>query len=343
MTFCARRAARTLAAFFTLLALATAAPARAGEWTLRLEPTLMSASGHDQHVLNIHEISSGTSPTQEAITAVRLDTDSGLAWRSQLRYRTGRWAWGVDVTVFYTDQGTADRTGAAGGEVDQVRFEVADRSFASTDPSEVLFYGVLDDTSLQTWTADLYALRTIAEQAGGSLQLQLGLRTADFDNDYRAVVGVEDIGGRRLDASSNYDRMMGPLVGLVAVAQCGRSSFEGAIAQAVLLGSVELSSTAREFTGPLSAAFPVEAELPTTTSQSRFRAEEDVAIPVTDLRIGWTYRVTEWLGLGLTANASAWWDVPVPPGVIPAEDGLETLHESTIVFLGLSAAVELRF
>lgn len=343
MKFHPRRATPLLTALSALLALTTATPARAGEWTLRLEPTLMSASGHDQHVLNIHEISSGASPSQESISAVRLDTDSGLAWRSQLRYSTGRWSWGVDVTVFYTDQGTDDQVAAAGGAIDQVLFEVSGRSFASSDPSEVLFYGVLEDTSLQTWTADLYALRTITEGAGSSIQLQLGLRSADFDNDYRAVVGVEDVGGRRLDASSNYDRMMGPLVGFVGTARCGRSSFEGAIAQAVLLGSVELSSTAREFTGPLSAAFPVEAELPTMTSQIRFKAEEDVAIPVTDLRIGWTYRLTEWLGLGLTASASAWWDVPVPPGVIPAEDGLETLHESTIVFLGLSAAVELRF
>lgn len=339
------RDARTglVSAFPVLLVLALASPGVAGEWSLRLEPTLMDAFGHDQHVLNVYETSSGAVPATTAASAVRLETDSGIAARGGVRYAGETWAWGLDLTVFFTDQGTTDRTTAADGPVDGATYEVAGRSFSSAGPDEVLFYGVLEDTSLQTWTVDLYALRTVAEREAGGLQLQLGLRTADFDNDYRAVVGVQGIGGRRLDASSNYDRMMGPLVGVVGTWRCGRSTVEGSFALSVLLGSVELTSSARDFVGPLEAAFPVEGELPTTTWQETFRAVEDVAIPVTDLDLRWTYRLTGWLALGVGATSSTWWDVPVPPGVIPGPGGLSTLHESTIVFFGVSGIAQLTF
>lgn len=321
-----------------------AGPVRAGEWTFRLEPIFMDASGHDQHVLDIHEIRTGVVPVADTTTAVRLDTDSGYAFRGEVRYTTdGDWTWGVDVTVFYTDQVAPDRSAAGAGPDDRVVFAVADRSFVSADPEDVLLYTVLEDTSLQTWTADLYALRALSSTDTGGLDLQLGVRTADFDNDYRAVVGVEQVGGRRLDASSNYDRMMGPLVGLVGRIEWGRSVFEGTITQSLLLGSVELASTAREFSGPIDAAFPVEAELPSTTAFDSFRATEDVAIPVTDLGISWTFRVARWLAVGAGATSSTWWDVPVPPGVVPGEGGLQSLHENTIVFYGMSLIAELRF
>jgi len=321
-----------------------ASPSSAGEWTFRLEPMLMDASGHDQHVLDIHEIRTDAIPMSDMTTAVRLDTDSGYAFHGEVRYASGGdWTWGADVTVFYTDQSAADRTGAGTGPDDRVVFEVADRSFVSADPDDILLYTVLEDTSLQTWTVDLYALRALSSNDIGSLELQLGIRTADFDNDYRAVVGIQDNGGRRLDASSNYDRMMGPMVGFVGRIVWGRSVFEGTIAQSVLFGSVELTSSAREFTGPLGAALPVEAELPTVTAIDSFRATEDVAIPVTDVGFSWTVRVARWLALGAGVTSSTWWDVPVPPGVVPTDSGLQTLHKNTIVFYGVSVIAEMRF
>jgi hypothetical protein len=242
----------------------------------------MDAYGHDQHVLNIHWIDAGATPATAETTVVSLDTVSEYTYRGELRLATGRWTWGLDVSLFHTRQDTADRSAAGDGSGREVVFEVAGRSFSSTSPGQVLLYSVLEDTALETWTADIYGLRRLSSGEQGDLQLQLGLRNADFDNDYRAVVGVEDVGGRRLDASSNYDRMMGPLVGLLATVDHGRNRFEGYLGQSVLFGSVELTSTARDFTGPLSAAFPVEAEIETTTSRERLWTEQDVAIPVSE-------------------------------------------------------------
>jgi hypothetical protein len=332
-----------LAALPFALAVGAASDAGAGEWSLRVEPTFMQAHGHDQHVMTIHEIDLDAIPQVDHKTAVALDTENGLSYRGEFRYSLDKWAWGVDITVFFTDQSTDDRTGAAGGSIDQVVFEVADRSFVSSDPGEVLLFTILEDTSLQTWTVDMYALRTLVDGPQSSLQLQLGIRNADFDNDFRAVVGDVALGGRRIDASSNYSRMMGPLVGLLATIERGRSQFEGYISQSVLLGEADLTSGWRDFTGPLSSAFPVEEEVPNVTAQETFRKSEDAAIPVTDFRIRWTYRLGKRISVGLGANTSVWWDVPLPPGIIPIEDGDEVLHENTIVFVGGLATVAYTF
>lgn len=312
--------------------------AEEGKWTLRLEPIFMEAHGHDQHVLTVREIDIDSTPRVENNTAVSLDTDSGVAYSGGFRYAGKQWNWGADFFWFSTSQDAQSRTGAAdgpAGTIDEVVFEIADQSFTSSDPSDALFYRVLEDTDLAVWTVDFCGTRALIDKAESDVRLQLGLRFGDFDNDYRAVVGVEGVGGTRMDASSNYDRMMGPLVGLAGDVHRGKSHITGYIGQSLLLGSAELSRTSREFTGPFGDA-------PSFFNQEVFRKSEDVAIPVTEFRIKWTYSVSEMVSLGVGANSSAWWDVPVPPGVIPNEGG-ETLHENTIVFFGLLGSVELRF
>ncbi len=315
---------------------ASSGHAAGGKWSLRFEQLVMDAFGHDQHVLTVHEIDLDATPRTDAKTAVTLETDNGPAYRGEFQYSGQRWGYGVDFFWFTTTQDAADRTAAAGGPVDQVRFEVADRSFASANPGQVLFYSVLEDTDLAVWTVDFYATRTLAELPQAKIQLRFGLRAGDFDNDYRAVVGVQGAGGSRLDASSNYGLMTGPLVALAGEVHRGRHSFEGYLGQAVVFGSAELTSMSREFTGPFS-------EAPSFVAQESFRADQDVAIPITEIRLRWNYRINQLLSFGVGANAAAWWDVPVPPGVIPAPGGDQVLHENTIVFFGLGGGLELTF
>jgi hypothetical protein len=329
------------AALLLIPALVVCSMAHAGEgkWSLRLEALSMEAFGHDQHVLTIHEIDFDAMPQVQNSTAVKLETDSGLAYRGEFRHTGQRWGWGVDFFWFNTSQKATDRTASADGSSgagDQIVFEIAGRHYSSSEPGEVLYYRVLEDTDLAVWTLDLYGMRTLAAGSASGIHLLFGLRTADFDNDYRAVVGLENTVGTRVDASSNYDRMMGPLIALAGDVDLGRSSIRGYLGQSVLLGSVELISVNREFTGPF-------GELPFFVDQRMFRAEQDVAIPITEFRLDWSCRISRHFALGLGINTAAWWDVPVPPGAIPAEDGIETLHENTIVFVGVVGAVVLTF
>ncbi len=319
--------------------LAAGIPSYAGEgaWTLEFEPMYMSVYGHDPHVLTIHEIDSDPAFTLDNKTAVSLDTQSGPANRSRYQYTRGSWTWGFDFFWFTNPLSTPNRSAAADtGTIDEVVFEVADRIFPSTDPSEVLFYQVLEDNDLEVWTGDLYGTKVLTEKSRSSVRLQLGLRVGDFDNDYRAVVGIEDVVGSRLDASSNYERMMGPLVGLAGYVHWEKNQIEGYLGQSVIFGNAELTSMSRNFTGPYS-------ENASFFSQEVFRKTQDVAIPITEFRVKWTFKVTKKISLGLGANTMAWWDVSVPPGINPIEGGDEVLHENTIIFFGLLAAVKITF
>jgi hypothetical protein len=310
-----------------------------GKWSVRLEPMYMEVYGHDQHVLTIHEIDFGSTPQLDNRTAVNLDTDAGTAIRAELQYTKEKWGWGVDVFSLLTSQGVPDQSAAAdgpSGPINQVVFETADRSYMSADPSQVLYYNVLEDTSLQMWTVDFYGIRTLADKPNSGIDLQFGIRFGDFDNDYRAVVGLRDAGGTRYDASSNYPRMQGPLVGLSGNVQWGKSSVQGYIGQSLLIGNVELTHTSRDFFGPF-------GDEPAFFAQERLHTEKDVAIPITEFRVNWTYKVSKLLSLGVGANTSAWWDVPVPPGVTPIENGNQMLSENTLVLFGLAGAVVFTF
>lgn len=194
---------------------------------------------------------------------------------------------------------------------------------------------MLEDTDLEMWTLDLYALRTLSESAGGSLSLQLGVRFGDFDNDYHAVAGLQGIEGRRVDASSNYGRMTGPLIGLSGSIPMGRSSLYGYIGQSVIFGSAELSGTVGDFQGPFS-------ENPAFVSQATFHADDDVAIPITEVRLTWVYNLSGVFSLGAGVHTSTWWDVPVPPGVVPLENGDAVLDENTLVLFGAMGIVKIR-
>ncbi len=317
------------------LALATLAagpaPAGQGSWSVDLQAVFADVAGHDQHVLTLREVAAD----RDASTAVTLDTDAGLAYRGEFQYRCQKWGAGLDYFWFNTTQLAPAPTIAAGaGEL--VSFEVADRLFTSGGPGEVLFYQLLEDTDLALWTADIYAIRVLAENPKSSLRLQFGLRLGDFDNDYRAVVGVQGVGGARLDASSNYGLMPGPIVGLAAEVRLGRSVLEGYLGQSVIFGTAELGGRSRQFEGP----FGETTEL---FGEEALQAKQDVAIPISELRLGWTYSLGRHLTFGAGVQSSVWWDVPVPPGVIPGPGGDRLLHENTLVVYGLLASIGVTF
>ena len=326
------------AALAVAAALGAGGPAQAGEWSVEVQPVFLEIYGHDQHVLTVHRLDSGAGSDEK--TGVLLDTDSELQYRTEIRWARPNWTWGLDFLWVRASQNAGPLTASPSGAIDEVAFEVADRSFASSDPNAVLFYNILEDTTIESWTLDLYGLKTVAETPSGTLRLQLGLRSADFDNDYRAVVGIRDVGGARLDASSNYDRMTGPLVGLSGEARWGKSALEAYLGQSVVIGAVELTGQARRFTGPFDFG---EGATQAFFAEERFRSEKDVAIPITEVRLKWSRALGEHFALGLGLHASAWWEVPVPPGVVPGVDADEDLLENTIVFVGVLGSVKYTF
>lgn len=291
---------------------------------VRLEPLYVDAVGHDQPVL---EVQGGSAAgTYEAAT------DSGLGYHLEVRKaRSDGWGWGVDFLWFTGSQtvGDLDVAGAPG----EVVFDIADRQLVSAGAAEPLYYRLLEDNDINVWALDLYGLKTLSERAGRTVTLQAGLRTADFDNDYRAALGVGSIGGVRLDSSSNYDRMHGPLVGLIATYDRGRTGVELAASQSVVFGTVQLSGMQSDFDG----FFAGESQ--EFTSVVVFTREQNVTIPITEVSARWRWGFGAGSAVVAGVTASSWWNVSVPPGVIAAA-GREAEDENTITLLGVLLGVE---
>jgi hypothetical protein len=312
------------------------AEAKNGSWSLRLEPIYMEVSGHDRTVLRIEEL--GQNPSSSEAT---LATDSGMAYRTQVQYtrKNKKWGFGVDLLWFKTNQSAPNPTAAANGPagpVTELIYEVPDRRYRSTNPSEVLFYRVLEDTALATWTWDSYAIRHLSEKQNRTIDLQFGLRVADFDNDYRAAVGIEDTAGSRLDSSSNYTALVGPVVGINGDFRRGKHTFEGYLGQSVVFGDVELDARTRDYVGPFT-----ENPDPPFVDDDRFQSNESVNVPITDLRLKWSYRLTKRWSLGAGINSSTWWSLPVPPGVeIGGEGASQARHESDLTFWGFTGIIQ---
>jgi hypothetical protein len=326
----------------SLGSLATVEAAENGDWILQLEPTHMEAFGHDQQVLRIREVDLDGMPAADRGTPVSLDTESRITNRFRLEYRRATWQeWtvGLDFIFFGASQGRPVRSGAAGAPIDRTIFEVADRSFTSNGPSEPLYFRVLGDTDLEVWTMDAYGVRTLAETPQRKLGLVLGARNADFDNDFHAFAGIGSAGGSLVEAGSNYERMLGPLVGVVGEMQLGRNTLIAQLSQAVVFGSADLGRSISDFVG----AAPQEAIQVVPQAFETYERTQDVTIPITDLRITWLHPLGERVSLGVTANASVWSDVPVPPDIVPGAGFGGGFNKNTIVFLGVGAAIQFRF
>ena len=328
--------ARTLTA--ALLA-ASAPPVLADDdrWSIDVETVAIDASGNDRRVLVDRAIGAGGAAAE---TSQSLDAASSFGYRAEVRRAGDRWTFGVDFLVYRTDQETPSRTGAAGGAVDLRTYVVGGGGQVSShDPSERLYFVLLSDTTIELWAADFLASRVLLTRDTSALSFGFGLRAADFDNDYHSVVGLEEIGGLRLDASSNYDRMHGPVVALSGHLVLGRNRFEGYLGQALVFGDVELSSGLREFVGP--PELDVDVDFPAIRADG-FNRVESASIPMTELRLAWRYWFNDHLGVGAGGMVAAWWDLPVPPGV-DAGTMLDTLDEETITLYGLSVGATVRF
>jgi len=322
-----RKSAIAGAAF---LLLPFAQPLQGADWILRAEPRYVEVYGHDQHALTLRSRDTSAVPAVESASGIDVENPPSPNLAVSIQRMEEGSGWGFDLFYFGVTADGINRTDAGSATVEVV-YEASDQVYSSTAPTDVVYYTLRGDNRLEMWTGDLYYLRTLSP----GLDLQLGIRFGDFDNDYHAVIGVQGSQGTFLDAVSNYPRMMGPLVGLSGTLAQGRHRIEGYLGQSVIVGRASLNYTALHFTGTPSS--------PTIDDQRRFSDFVQVAIPISELRLRYSFQLTGHLGLGIGLGTSAWWDVPTPPGVAPDPNAGQTLHEDTVVLYSLLTHVEWRF
>jgi hypothetical protein len=319
----------------SILAVGGAAAAEAGDasWIVELEPVYVVIDGHDQHVLTVRR--AGGDEKQE------LDTDSALGYRAAVLWDRDLWAYGLDFFIHRTDQGLGPLAEAAGGAGQPVAYEVPHRSFVSTGPDEVLYYQSLADTTVELWVLDLYARRQLGAGEEGPWSVLFGVRNADFDNDMRGIAGLGDVGGTRIDASSNYSRLIGPMAGVAMTFESGRNTLDAGLRLSVVFGDIELQRTLRDFEGPPGPFAGPPEEVPPLPVRESLHTTDSIEVPMADLVLAWRYRLGERWSLGARFDATAWSDLAVPPGVVP--DHPDRLEETTLVTWGLGATLGFRF
>jgi hypothetical protein len=310
-----------------------AQPASSPAWSVEVAPVYVLVEGHDPEVVRVR---SGAGAEN-----VALATDDALGYRAAVLWDRGRWAYGLDFFIHRVDQsgGPLEATAAAGGSAS---VELPHRTFTAPGAgSEGLYYRTLEDTTVELWVLDLVARRAVGAVDGGGAALLFGVRNADFDNDYRAIAGRGDVGGARLDASSNYSRMMGPVVGALWAGERGRHTFGADLRLAVVFGDIELERAIRDFSGPPGRFAGPPEELPPAPERHVIDETDSITVPMTDLRLSWEVRLGAGWAVGVGAGAAAWIDLAVPPGVAPARP--DAREETTMVTYDAGATVRWTF
>jgi hypothetical protein len=59
--------------------------------------------------------------------------------------------------------------------------------------------------------------------------------------------------------------------------------------------------------------------------------------------VKWVYRLSEVFSVGAGVHGSTWWNVPVPPGIVPTQSGTAALDENTLVLFGAAGIVRISF
>ncbi len=307
-----------------------APPAAAADWALRLDAASTGVYNHDRQALMITTRDTSGVPVTEQRTGVEVILPRSVNFGFGVRRVEEGSGFGFDFFYFGVTADGITRT-ASGTVTSEVTFAASDQSYTSTSAADVLYYRLREDNRLEMWTGDLYYIRAL----NSALELHGGVRFADFDNDYRSVLGIQGTEGTFIDTASNYPRMTGPLVGFNGRLVEGRHRIEAYASQSLVLGRAALGYTSRHFTGtPSAPAF----------DETRNREEKvQTTIPITDLRLRYTFTLSPRWSVGASANTSAWWDVPVPSGVEPDPNAAQTRQENTVVLYSLLTHVEWRF
>lgn len=280
--------------------------------------------------------------------SIKLEMDDDFTVRTEASWMRRGWGFGVSGWWFGTDDEESGLvTNPAPSVVGEVAFTNGVRMWdVNVAPMDLDANGIADDeglssvifeadSSIDVWTIDINAIRTLAETRESRIDLTFGLKLGGLDNDRgesqsQSSVDFNDLGGLAphrgsfgaagSSGSMNAETLVGPVVGFAGhVNTCG-VRIEGNVNQSVLIGDVDRDgiflATLDNFsmTGLAGGPFTPVALLSHDEIRDPFDGGDDLSsIPVTELKIKISYDVTPWLSIGLGFFTSVWWDAPLAP------------------------------
>ncbi|MCL0106836.1 hypothetical protein M1N63_00175 [Thermodesulfovibrionales bacterium] len=315
---------------------------------------------------------------------INLDMDSGLTLRGELTRMEEQWGFGMSGWWFGTDDSKSGKVTSLGRVTPDIFSETAvcmwDHTIEPvTNELEASGWSPVDfwtENELDVWTTDIFGIRTLAEKPESYINFTFGLKLGsldidqklgqkqhgfdfDFDYDYEYNFGP----GYHLDnritmkskSRADYGFMTDPAIGFQGEASLGKVRLEGFINQSVLFGEVDYSGLWTDIndmwvvTGPEGGPFERVRRVDYRDGSFPFSKSEDVALPVTELKLKVVHDVRDDISIGVGGFCSIWWDAPLAPkwsmpgDWVPDEGKGWKLQEGTLRFVGTMATFEYRF
>ena len=339
-------------------------------WEIQLIPMWMWVAGFDEHVGDIVERTFDDFPSGDPKVAdsnnkpINLEMDSNVTGRVELTYLMNQYGFGVSGWFFLTDSddesGGVTSPGDDGSNVFVNSVTMWDAPFLPfiDEGTEFGPFSFFADSELNTFTVDLYGLRTLAEKPASRIYLLAGVKVGWLDmelNHGLSTSGSTEEDDRSFSASSAAEAEywgIGPMVGFAGDVKREQFRVKAFITQSVLAGEQDLDGVFNSNFDD--EGFPVRGSV-------RFNKEETLFVPVTEMQIKAKYEITENIAIGLAGFASIWYDAPAPPTYHaplgsgdfelaateggPSEDGILAgtweLEERTLVYLGAGIDIEI--
>jgi len=354
--------------------------------SIQIEPMWMDVYGNDLHVGDIfnykEEWNGVTSIFTYGMTydPINLNMKDKLTLRVEIIHRKNQWGWGLSGWGFGTDDSKSGRVTTPPfeftptGWIDYLNgVRMWDHSIPPVqndlEPSGWSPVDYQAKNELNVWTADLFSIRTLAEKSNSQIDLIFGAKLGSLDNDrnegqkLRAFI-YDGLGpGSHWDneislegtGKADYNLMRGPILGFKGMAKRGKFGIEGFINQSILFGRVKLTGLWEdiddiwEVTGPVGGPFVKVAQWEYWYGSSSFSKEEDVALPVTEIKLKFLIDVRKNISISAGGFFSIWWDAPVAPmdstpGDWTSFEGTGwRLKKRTLKFTGLMVDLRIRF
>ncbi len=351
-------------------------PVRA--WEFQLEPMWMDVGGWNEHVGDIVNASFTTIVGPPGVASdirdrrpVNLDLDAGFAFRGSVTYEYQQWGVGAAGWFFGTDDSLSGTVTTPVPTADTffrnfVSFwgEPRGGGINELEPSGVAPEEFRVDQELDTFTAEVFGFRTLAENSSSRIDAIVGVKVGQLEttqNQSRNLRSFffDDFGpglhfNNFISLSSTAEAEflgVGPMVGFSGRATWGRLAFHTFVTQSLLIGDADLEglftdiddiSSTPDPAGPFTPLLLIRSDLPFSTSERAF-------IPVTEFQLVAEWHITRILAVGATGFAAIWFDAPVAPtfsfptvSTVPFP-GQWTVEKRTLGFVGVGLKFEARF